>query len=129
MGVLVHYAGSTPEGLSFQDCYVKLASFVSDTADMNNIVLVGRFVAFLTRDARLGGKAPVRSVTFPTQVTVNTSAAELQQYPFGIVEFLYEKYAAELLKENYTVEQVLEENQTAPPIPAYEEPAPTQATE
>lgn len=131
MGIFVQYDGSTPEGLSFQGCYLKLSSFVSDTSNMNNIVLVGRFTAYLTREAALSGKAAVRSVTFPLQVTLNTTATELQHYSFGMVEFLYEKYMAELLKQGFQVEQVLEENQTAPPVPvpAYEEPAPTETTE
>lgn len=129
MGIFVQYDGTTPEGLSFQGCYLKLTSFVSDTSNMNNIVLVGRFTAYLTREAALSGKSPVRSVTFPLQVTLNTTATELQHYSFGIVEFLYEKYMAELIKQGFVVQQVLEENQTAPPVPAYEQPAPTETTE
>jgi hypothetical protein len=118
MGIFVQYEGTTPEGLSFQGCYVKLASFVADTGSLSNITLVGRFAVFLSRDARLSGKQRIGYTKLPVNVTVSTSADELNNYPHSVVEFLYEKYSVELLKEGYVVEQILEENQTAPPVPS-----------
>lgn len=119
MGVFVHYSGTTPEGLTFQGCYAKLASFVADTASLDHIVLVGCFAIFLSRDARVSGKRRLESTTIPANVHVTTSADELQQYSFGIVEFLYERYMLQLLKEGFVIDQVLEDNQTAPPVPIH----------
>lgn len=117
MGVRVNYSGTTPEGIPFQGCYLKIWTFLADCNDPQNIVLLAKFRVYLTRDTRLQNKAYLTYTTLPTEIAVNTSASELSVYSFGIVEFLYEKLMLELLKKGFAVEQVLEPNQTAPSIP------------
>ena len=114
MGIQVDYTGTTPEGIPFQGAYIKLSSFVADYNSGPTMTVLARFHAFVSRDARLDEMRPVSFTTIPTDLTFSFEYSELRGYSFGIIEFIYERYARKLVESGFTISQVLEENQTAP---------------
>lgn len=114
MGIQVDYSGTSLEGIPFQGCYIKLASFVADYNAGPTMTILAKFHVYVSRDTRLAGKQPVTHTTIPDYHTFSFDYNELKEYSFGVVEFIYERYTQVLADKGFAVTRILEENQTAP---------------
>lgn len=121
MGLLIHTAFETKEGIPIQSVYARIISLACDFRGYyTGLTIVQE--TYLNRDKRLGGFAPVFAPTIEYRMSFEVPYNSM----WGSTSFLYGKVKERLIQNGFTVEDVLEDPPSPPaPAPVEEPPAET----
>jgi hypothetical protein len=118
MGLLIHTAFETREGVPIQSVYSRIISLACDFRGYyTNLTIVHE--TYLNRDKRIGGFAPLFAPTLQYRISVEVP----YNSAWGDTAFLYTKVKERLTEMGITAEDVLEDPPQPPPAP---EPAPAE---
>jgi hypothetical protein len=123
MGLLIHTAFETREGVSIQSVYSRITSLSCDFRGYYTTLAIVH-ETYLNRDKRIGGFAPIFAPTIQYRINVEVP----YNSNWGDMQFLYTKVKERLTEMGITSEDVLEDPPQPPPPPpepAEEPPAET----